>query len=189
MNIKTWTALAKLESVPINRLINWRHRDDWPLPSKIPARGFTKAHTKKLKEWRAGLQADRTGMGASSRKHEPETDPRLVNIAKRKQLEELEFTKLKRRILAGDYILKDLHHAAVRGVIETFVAEIGKMLQKMPSVLVGLEPGEIEIELDAALVDMRQAIADRGTIEIERAADTGSGKIKRPVGRPKGSTK
>lgn len=185
MNIKTWTALAKLESVPINRLINWRHRDDWPLPEKIPARGFTKAHTKKLKAWREGLQADRTGMSASAKQHTPDTDPKLANITKRKQLEELEFTKLKREILAGKYIEVGLHHAAVRGVIETFIAEIGKALQKMPSVLVGLEPGEIEMELDLAMVEMRQSIADRGSVEIQRAADTASGKIKRPVGRPK----
>lgn len=181
-NIRTWKALAAVENVPVDRVCVWRRRDDWPLSAKIPKNGFTKANLKKLKDWRDGLQDDRS---ATARNGEaPVGDPALVDIQKQKQREDMLYRRLTREILEGKYILVELHEAAVRGVAETFVGEINKALQKLPTVLVGLEPGEIESQLNIAFTEMRQAIHDRKSIEITRSAEAMAGKNKNPVGRP-----
>lgn len=181
-NIKTWKALAAVENVPVDRVCVWRRRDDWPLSAKIPKRGFTKANLKKLSAWREDLQDDRSAPARNG--DVPDVDPALVNIAKQKQREDMLHTRLKREILAGQYVPVDIHDGAIRGITETFIGEVQKGLQKLPTILVGLEPGEIESELSVWFTEMRQAIHDRKSIEITRASDAMAGKNKNPVGRP-----
>lgn len=199
----TWRNLAEDLGIPERSLRRHRARPDWP--ASVPrddAGTVTDDHMAALRAWLGTLQRDRSGRGThpveragladqqlpAAGDDEPRPfDPRdAASVELALKRERMLHERLKRQILDGEHVPRDLLEGALAGLARTFADLLDELELSLPSRLANLPAGRIETELIRILDSGRQRLADRTEVELIRLKDltTKRRKHRRGRGRP-----
>jgi hypothetical protein len=92
--------------------------------------------------------------------------------------------RLKREILEGKYVPRELVDGALGGFASLVIQILDELELSLPPRLAGKTSGQIEADLIAVLDAARQRLADKAEIELVRVVDVNSAERHRGRGRP-----
>lgn len=187
----TWSQVARELGTNDRRLRQWRARPDWPLDPKAGPRKITAEQVEQVRSWAASLQENR-----GSAAPQPD-DEELRDVALKLKLSQKRLHDLKREILAGQYVDRQVHERALHALADMFIAQLNALEQALPLALANMDAGEREREISSRFADARRELAHQVQNELARAAEgarsaapegtakkTKASKSKRGRGRP-----
>lgn len=112
----------------------------------------------------------------------PKRPPSDREVAKLYKVEQTLFTRLKREILAKDYVPKAVFEGALVALTDVFVGVLSQFETALPLALVDMPPGEMEREIARRCKLAREELAAKQTLELKKA--DAKAQAKRGRGRP-----
>lgn len=112
----------------------------------------------------------------------PKRPPSDREVAKLYKVEQTLFTRLKREILAKDYVPRAVFDGALVALTDVFVGVLSQFETALPLALVDMPPGEMEREIARRCRLAREELAAKQTLELKKA--DAKAQAKRGRGRP-----
>jgi hypothetical protein len=176
----SWAQIARALGTNDRRLRQWRARPEWPLPADLTPTRITAEHIERVRTWAASLQENRAASVAT----QPE-DEELRDIAAKLKLSQKRLHDLKRDILAGQYVDRQVHERALHALADMFVAQLNALEQALPLALADMDAGQREKEISERFAHARRELAHRVQDELAIAATRDTTQTrKRGRGRP-----
>lgn len=185
---RTWQSVAQALGVSRNALLKLRRDPEFPLES-VPA---SERQVERVRQWRAArLQPDRAhpddgadADAAAEAEGEAEVDGKsMKDVELALKRERARHERLKRQILEGEYVKRDMLDQSLGGLAALFIETLNQIETSLPAKLAGKSEQEIEVELGPLLDTYRQQIVDRGVYEMQSMQDVAA-HSRQGAGRP-----